>query len=67
MAINLDKLGPGYVHVAATYNNLGNVHAELGDMEKTMKYCDLALIICQNLVDEERLKDEGPTRLLRDR
>ena len=32
-----------------------------------MKYCDLALIIGQNLVDEEQLKDEGPTRLLRDR
>ena len=47
MAINLDKLGP-----AATYKNLGNVHAELGDTEKAKEYYDLALIIGQNLVDE---------------
>ena len=52
LAINLDKLGPGYVHLAATYNNLGNVHAELGDTEKAKEYYDLALIIGQNLVDE---------------
>ena len=52
MAINLDKLGPGYVHVVATYKNLGNVHAELGDTEKAKEYYDLALIIGQNLVDE---------------
>ena len=67
LAINLNKLGPDHVHVAATYNNLGNVHAKLGDPEKAKEYYDLALIIGQNLVDDEQLKDEGPKRPLRDR
>ena len=41
----LKKLGPEHVDVAASYNNLGVVHRQLGDLNQAKDYHDRALAI----------------------
>ncbi|KAJ7383720.1 hypothetical protein OS493_026250 [Desmophyllum pertusum] len=52
LLILLEKLGPERVDVASTYNNLGIVHMDLGDLEQAKECHDRALAI--------RLEKLGP-------
>ena len=52
MAIKLKKLGPEHFNVATSYNKLGVVHHQLGDLNQANDYHDCALAIM--------LKKRGP-------
>ena len=48
----LKKVGPDHVNAAASYNDLGLVHRQLGDLKQAKDYHDRALAIM--------LKELGP-------
>ena len=63
LAINLNKLGSEHAHVAATYNNLANVHADLGDLEMAKEYYDRALAIENSLAElQEQSREHSHSR-----
>jgi len=63
LAINLKKLGSNHVHVAVTYNNLANVHADLGDLELAKEYYDRALAIGHSLAElQEQSREHSRSR-----
>ncbi|XP_028408093.1 uncharacterized protein LOC114530686 [Dendronephthya gigantea] len=45
LKIKLEEFGPNHIHVAASYNNLGNVYHDKGDQEMASDYYDRALKI----------------------
>ena len=45
LEIQLKKLGPEHVHVASTYNSLGNSLSKLGETDRAKDYYERALDI----------------------
>ena len=41
LEIQKEQLGPNYVDVATSYNNLGLVYSDTGDLEKAKEYYTL--------------------------
>ena len=55
LTINLERLGPGHVNVAASYQNLASIYQDLGDFEQAKEYQQRALEIQLDKLDPEHV------------
>ena len=55
LSIRLKKQGRKHVDIAAFYENLGNTHLGLGDLEKAKSYYERALVFTHDMGEHEHV------------